>query len=115
MSMATSAQDVLAERMPGDDTFLSAAERRACRDKVALAKAPNDGGAMGSAGAARRAIIAKLSKPIKLAGAPAQHFSLWQKSLQPNGYGLSAAIVDWPDDMPVEVDFLLHCDQPARA
>jgi hypothetical protein len=66
MSMAKSAQDDLVERMPGDDTFLSAAERRAYLDKVALAKAPNDGGAMGSAEAARRAVIAKLSKPIEI-------------------------------------------------
>jgi hypothetical protein len=120
MSMATSAQDVLAERMPGDDTFLSAAELRAYMDKVALAKASNDVGAMGSAEAARRAMIAKLSKPIEITPPMRQGLLTnlrvaaengetelmllrynnepdWPQALSGVPAQLNAAIVAWPD------------------
>jgi hypothetical protein len=163
--MAKSAQEALAERMPGDETFLSAADLRAYMDKVLMAKASKDVGSMDSAAAARREMIAKLSKPITitpemrqglltklrmaaesgetelmvmrfpvelcsdharainntepdwpttLTGVPAQLFALWQKNLEPAGYGISALIVDWPDGMPGEVGLFLTWNRQAR-
>jgi len=157
--MTKTPQEALAERMPGDETFMSAAELRAYVDKVAMARASKDFGSVNSAEAARREMIAKLSKPVvitppmrqgllsklrvaaengetelmvlrfpvelctdrgrainntesdwpqTLTGVPAQLFELWQQTLRPAGYGLSAAIVDWPDGMPGEVGFFLH-------
>ena len=45
--------------------------------------------------------------PSTLIGRPLQAFEFWRDHLQPQGYGLKAMIVDWPQGMPGDIGFLL--------
>ena len=45
--------------------------------------------------------------PATLIGRPLQAFEFWRDHLQPQGYGLKAMIVDWPQGMPGDVGFFL--------
>jgi hypothetical protein len=67
-------------------------------DKVAMAKTAKDFGSMNSAEAARRAMIAKLSKPVVIT--PPMRQGLLTK----------LRVADWPDGMPGEVGFFRHWD-----
>lgn len=45
--------------------------------------------------------------PSTLIGRPLQAFEFWRDHLQPQGYGLKAMIVDWPQGLPGDVGFFL--------
>lgn len=45
--------------------------------------------------------------PDTLQGLPRQAYEVWKSKLQPLGYKLSAAVVDWPDGMPGEIGMFL--------
>ena len=45
--------------------------------------------------------------PSTLIGRPLQAFEFWRDHLQPQGYGLKAMIVDWPQGMPGDIGFFL--------
>jgi hypothetical protein len=45
--------------------------------------------------------------PSTLIGRPLQAFEFWRDHLQPQGYGLKATIVDWPQGMPGDIGFFL--------
>jgi hypothetical protein len=43
--------------------------------------------------------------PSTLIGRPLQAFEFWRDHLQPQGYGLKAMIVDWPQGLPGDIGF----------
>ena len=45
--------------------------------------------------------------PSTLIGRPLQAFEFWREHLQPQGYGLKAMIVDWPEGLPGDVGLFL--------
>jgi len=45
--------------------------------------------------------------PSTLLGRPLQAFEFWRDHLQPQGYGLKAMIVDWPEGLPGDIGFFL--------
>jgi hypothetical protein len=45
--------------------------------------------------------------PRTLIGRPLQAFEFWRDHLQPQGYGLKAMIVDWPQGLPGDVGLFL--------
>jgi hypothetical protein len=45
--------------------------------------------------------------PSTLIGRPLQAFEFWRDHLQPQGYGLKAMIVDWPQGLPGDIGFFL--------
>jgi hypothetical protein len=45
--------------------------------------------------------------PSTLMGRPLQAFEFWRDHLQPEGYGLKAMIVDWPQGLPGDIGFFL--------
>ena len=45
--------------------------------------------------------------PSTLVGRPLQAFEFWRDHLQPQGYGLKAMIVDWPQGLPGDVGFFV--------
>ena len=45
--------------------------------------------------------------PDTLTGRPRQAYELWRDRLKPQGYGLSAMIIDWPNGMPGDVGLFL--------
>jgi hypothetical protein len=45
--------------------------------------------------------------PNTLIGRPLQAFEFWREHLQPQGYGLKAMIVDWPQGLPGDIGFFL--------
>ena len=45
--------------------------------------------------------------PSTLIGRPLQAFEFWRDHLQPQGYGLKAMIVDWPQGLPGDVGLFL--------
>jgi hypothetical protein len=45
--------------------------------------------------------------PSTLIGRPLQAFEFWRDHLQPQGYGLKAMIVDWPEGLPGDVGLFL--------
>ena len=45
--------------------------------------------------------------PATLIGRPLQAFEFWRDHLQPQGYGLKAMIVDWPQGFPGDVGFFV--------
>ena len=45
--------------------------------------------------------------PSTLIGRPLQAFEFWRDHLQPEGYGLKAMIVDWPQGLPGDVGLFL--------
>jgi hypothetical protein len=48
--------------------------------------------------------------PSTLIGRPLQAFEFWRDHLQPQGYGLKAIIVDWPQGLPGDVGFFVTWD-----
>src|ERR1700704_715308 len=48
--------------------------------------------------------------PSTLIGRPLQAFEFWRDHLQPQGYGLKAMIVDWPQGLPGDIGFFLTWD-----
>jgi hypothetical protein len=48
--------------------------------------------------------------PGTLLGRPLQAFEFWRDHLQPQGYGLKAMIVDWPQGLPGDIGFFLTWD-----
>ena len=48
--------------------------------------------------------------PSTLTGRPLQAFEFWRDHLQPQGYGLKAMIVDWPQGLPGDIGFFLTWD-----
>ena len=45
--------------------------------------------------------------PSTLIGRPLQAFEFWRDHLKPQGYGLKAMIVDWPQGLPGDIGFFL--------
>jgi hypothetical protein len=45
--------------------------------------------------------------PSTLMGTPLQAFEFWRDHLQPQGYGLKAMVVDWPQGLPGDVGLFL--------
>ena len=45
--------------------------------------------------------------PRTLIGRPLQAFEFWRDHLQPQGYGLKAMIVDWPEGLPGDIGLFL--------
>jgi hypothetical protein len=45
--------------------------------------------------------------PSTLIGRPLQAFEFWRDHLQPQGYGLKAMIVDWPQGLPGDIGFFV--------
>jgi hypothetical protein len=45
--------------------------------------------------------------PSTLIGRPLQAFEFWRDHLQPQGYGLKAMIVEWPEGLPGDIGFFL--------
>jgi hypothetical protein len=45
--------------------------------------------------------------PSTLIGRPLQAFEFWRDHLQPQGYGLKAVVVDWPQGLPGDVGLFL--------
>jgi hypothetical protein len=45
--------------------------------------------------------------PGTLVGRPLQAFEFWRDHLQPQGYGLKAMILDWPEGLPGDVGLFL--------
>ncbi|WP_425104850.1 hypothetical protein [Ancylobacter sp.] len=45
--------------------------------------------------------------PETLTGRPRQAYEIWRDHLKSTGYGLSALIVEWPNDMPGDVGMYL--------
>jgi len=45
--------------------------------------------------------------PSTLIGRPLQAFEFWRDHLQPQGYGLKAMIVDWPEGLPGDIGLFL--------
>ena len=43
-----------------------------------------------------------------------QAFEFWRDHLQPEGYGLKAMIVDWPEGLPGDIGFFLTWDDAKR-
>lgn len=52
--------------------------------------------------------------PSTLVGRPLQAFEFWRDHLQPQGYGLKAIIVDWPQGLPGDIGFFLTWDDVKR-
>ena len=52
--------------------------------------------------------------PSTLIGRPLQAFEFWRDHLQPQGYGLKAMIVDWPEGMPGDIGFFLTWEDAKR-
>jgi hypothetical protein len=52
--------------------------------------------------------------PSTLIGRPLQAFEFWRDHLQPQGYGLKAMIVNWPQGMPGDIGFFLNWDEAKR-
>jgi hypothetical protein len=52
--------------------------------------------------------------PSTLIGRPLQAFEFWRDHLQPQGYGLKAMIVDWPQGLPGDIGFFLTWDVAKR-
>ena len=52
--------------------------------------------------------------PSTLIGRPLQAFEFWRDHLQPQGYGLKAMIVDWPQGLPGDIGFFLTWDDVKR-
>ena len=52
--------------------------------------------------------------PSTLIGRPLQAFEFWRDHLQPQGYGLKAMIVDWPQGLPGDIGFFLTWDDAKR-
>lgn len=52
--------------------------------------------------------------PSALVGRPLQAFEFWRDHLQPQGYGLKAIIVDWPQGLPGDIGFFLTWDDVKR-
>lgn len=52
--------------------------------------------------------------PSTLIGRPLQAFEFWRDHLQPQGYGLKAMIVDWPEGLPGDIGFFLTWDDAKR-
>jgi hypothetical protein len=52
--------------------------------------------------------------PGTLIGRPLQAFEFWRDHLKPQGYGLKAMIVDWPQGMPGDIGFFLTWDDAKR-
>ena len=49
-----------------------------------------------------------------LIGRPLQAFEFWRDHLQPQGYGLKAMIVDWPQGLPGDIGFFLTWENTKR-
>jgi hypothetical protein len=49
-----------------------------------------------------------------LIGRPLQAFEFWRDHLQPEGYGLKAMIVDWPQGLPGDIGFFVTWDDAKR-
>jgi hypothetical protein len=45
--------------------------------------------------------------PNTLLGRPLQAFEFWRDHMQPQGYGLKAMVVDWPEGLPGDVGLFL--------
>jgi hypothetical protein len=45
--------------------------------------------------------------PETLTGTPKQVYDLWAERLRPNGYRISAMIIEWPNGMPGDVGLFL--------
>jgi hypothetical protein len=52
--------------------------------------------------------------PSTLIGRPLQAFEFWRDHLRPQGYGLKAMIVDWPQGLPGDIGFFLTWDDVKR-
>jgi hypothetical protein len=52
--------------------------------------------------------------PATLMGRPLQAYEFWRDHLQPQGYGLRAMIVDWPQGLPGDVGLFLTWDNAKR-
>jgi len=52
--------------------------------------------------------------PSTLLGRPLQAFEFWRDHLQPQGYGLKAMIVDWPQGLPGDIGFFLTWENTKR-
>ncbi|SDT14810.1 hypothetical protein [Bradyrhizobium canariense] len=52
--------------------------------------------------------------PSTLIGRPLQAFEFWRDHLKPQGYGLKAMIVDWPQGLPGDIGFFLTWDEAKR-
>ena len=52
--------------------------------------------------------------PSTLIGRPLQAFEFWRDHLQPEGYGLKAMIVEWPQGLPGDIGFFLTWDDVKR-
>jgi hypothetical protein len=52
--------------------------------------------------------------PSTLTGRPLQAYEFWRDHLQPQGYGLKAMIVDWPQGLPGDIGFFLTWDDLKR-
>ena len=52
--------------------------------------------------------------PSTLIGRPLQAFEFWRDHLQPQGYGLKAMIVDWPQGLPGDIGFFLTWGETKR-
>jgi hypothetical protein len=52
--------------------------------------------------------------PRTLIGRPLQAFEFWRDHLKPQGYGLKAMIVDWPQGMPGDIGFFLTWSDAKR-
>jgi hypothetical protein len=52
--------------------------------------------------------------PSTLIGRPLQAFEFWRDHLQPQGYGLKAMIVDWPQGLPGDIGFFLTWENTKR-
>lgn len=46
--------------------------------------------------------------PDTLTGRPRQAFEFWRDNLRPQGYGLSAMIIEWPGGLPGDVGLFLN-------
>jgi hypothetical protein len=52
--------------------------------------------------------------PSTLTGRPLQAFEFWRDHLRPQGYGLKAMIVDWPQGFPGDIGFFLTWSDAKR-
>lgn len=51
--------------------------------------------------------MAEAGWPDTLQGLPRQVYEVWKEKLQPLGYRLKAAIIDWPEGLPGDVGMFL--------
>src|SRR3954471_7547047 len=52
--------------------------------------------------------------PSTLIGRPRQAYEFWREHLQPQGYGLKAIVVDWPEGLPGDIGLFLTWGEAKR-